>query len=129
MKENIFKGQPYLFEVSWEVCNKVGGIHTVISTKALSIKNKFKNSYILIGPDIRIKKKNPEFKENPEIYRTWKQHLADEGINVRIGQWKVEGRPTAIVVDFTPFFAQKNRILKYFWDKFQLILCNTNRKS
>lgn len=120
MKENIFKGQPYLFEVSWEVCNKVGGIHTVISTKALSIKNKFKNSYILIGPDIRINKKNPEFKENPEIYRTWKQHLADEGINVRIGQWKVEGRPTAIVVDFTPFFAQKNRILKYFWDKFQV---------
>ena len=26
-----------LFEVSWEVCNKVGGIHTVLSTKAKSL--------------------------------------------------------------------------------------------
>ena len=27
----------YLFEVSWELCNKVCGIHTVISTKAQTV--------------------------------------------------------------------------------------------
>ncbi|MBQ5895770.1 MAG: hypothetical protein IIW75_04270, partial [Bacteroidaceae bacterium] len=27
----------YLFEISWEVCNKVGGIYTVVSTKARTI--------------------------------------------------------------------------------------------
>ena len=40
----------YLFEVSWEVCNKVGGIHTVISTKAQTVTRKFADRYILIGP-------------------------------------------------------------------------------
>ena len=29
----------YLFEVSWEVCNKVGGIYTVIATKALYLES------------------------------------------------------------------------------------------
>ena len=29
----------YLFEVSWEVCNKVGGIYTVIATKSLFLKS------------------------------------------------------------------------------------------
>lgn len=38
----------YLFEVSWEVCNKVGGIHTVISTKAQTVTRKFADRYILI---------------------------------------------------------------------------------
>ena len=43
----------YLFEVSWEVCNKVGGIHTVISTKAQTATWKFADRYILIGPDLQ----------------------------------------------------------------------------
>jgi len=38
----------YLFEVSWEVCNKIGGIHTVISTKALTLVNELHNNFILI---------------------------------------------------------------------------------
>ncbi|CEN50355.1 hypothetical protein CCAN11_2130017 [Capnocytophaga canimorsus] len=51
----------YIFETSWEVCNKVGGIHTVISTKALSISKKFKDKYILIGPDLWQHTENHEF--------------------------------------------------------------------
>ena len=39
------KDPAYLFEVSWEVCNKVGGIHTVISTKVLSLAGEFKNNH------------------------------------------------------------------------------------
>ena len=42
----------YLFEASWEVCNKVGGIHTVISTKALTTTKKLGDRYMLIGPDL-----------------------------------------------------------------------------
>ena len=44
----------YLFEVSWEVCNKVGGIHTVVASKALSLKEKYGKRHILIGPDVWI---------------------------------------------------------------------------
>jgi hypothetical protein len=31
----------YVFESSWEVCNKVGGIYTVLSSKALTLVQKF----------------------------------------------------------------------------------------
>ena len=35
------KADSYLFETSWEVCNKVGGIYTVISTKVSSMQQMF----------------------------------------------------------------------------------------
>ena len=59
----------YLFEVSWEVCNKVGGIHTVISTKAQTVTRKFADRYILIGPDLQHEGANPEFEEDPDMLR------------------------------------------------------------
>lgn len=56
----------YLFETSWEVCNKVGGIHTVISTKAAKLVSRLKNNYILIGPDVwRGKMNTPSLKRIP----------------------------------------------------------------
>ena len=62
------KDPAYLFEVSWEVCNKVGGIHTVISTKVLSLAGEFKNNHILIGPDVwRYNEPNPEFTEDAHL--------------------------------------------------------------
>ena len=51
-KMNVSIEPDYIFETSWEVCNKIGGIHTVLSTKAKTIKNKFEDKYIVIGPDI-----------------------------------------------------------------------------
>ena len=52
MNEQELLTPNYLFEVSWEVCNKVGGIHTVISTKARTVQNKMGDNYILVGPDV-----------------------------------------------------------------------------
>ena len=51
MKTEIIKPD-YLFEVSWEVCNKVGGIYTVIATKSLYLKNEFSRRHIMVGPDV-----------------------------------------------------------------------------
>lgn len=42
----------YVFEVSWEVCNKVGGIHTVISTKSPFMSKEYGDNYIVLGPDV-----------------------------------------------------------------------------
>jgi glycogen phosphorylase/synthase len=70
----------YLFEVSWEVCNKVGGIHTVIATKALSVVSELKNNYILIGPDlIKEESGNPEFVEDPKLFYAWRRQ-AESGL-------------------------------------------------
>lgn len=42
----------YIFEASWEVCNKIGGIYTVLSTKAKTLQKLYKDRVIFIGPDV-----------------------------------------------------------------------------
>ena len=54
----------YIFESSWEVCNKVGGIYTVLSTRAKTLQNQLKDKVIFIGPEFWIEKENPLFKES-----------------------------------------------------------------
>ena len=109
----------YLFEVSWEVCNKVGGIHTVVSTKALSMAREFKDKHILIGPDVwRYNEPNPEFTEDPHLFKSWKIKAAQEGLRVKVGHWNVAGNPIVLLVDFTTFMGQKDQILGAFWEKF-----------
>ena len=41
-----------LFETSWEVCNKIGGIYTVLSSKAKTLHDIYKDKLIFIGPDV-----------------------------------------------------------------------------
>jgi len=116
-----YKTPDYLFEVSWEVCNKVGGIYTVISTKANTLVNKLENNYILIGPDVyRDGAYNPEFEEDKKLFKLWKDKAWEEGLRIRVGHWKIKGNPIVILVDFTPFFSQKDAILSKFWEVFRL---------
>lgn len=115
------KNPAYLFEVSWEVCNKVGGIHTVISTKVLSMVGEYKNNHILIGPDVwRYDVPNPEFTEDPHLFKSWRLKAAQEGLHIKVGRWNIAGNPVVILVDFTSFIPQKDQILTSFWEKFQI---------
>lgn len=109
-----------LFEVSWEVCNKVGGIHTVISTKAQTVTNLFGDRYILIGPDIGRDGANPEFEEDTKLMRGWREELYDKGLRVRIGRWKVSGNPIVVLVDFTSLFSSKNEVLAFLWESYRV---------
>ena len=120
MKDTILKPD-YLFEVSWEVCNKIGGIHTVISTKANILVNALHDNYICIGPDVwKETHGNPEFEEDRFLFRSWREQAGSEGIHIRIGRWKIAGEPIAMLVDFTPLFGEKDKIFTDLWLKFGL---------
>ncbi|HEX2968280.1 MAG TPA: alpha-glucan family phosphorylase [Bacteroidales bacterium] len=111
----------FLFETSWEVCNKVGGIHTVISTKALNIVEELGDNYILIGPDVwREDVTNPEFKPDDNIFAEWRTKATSEGLRVKIGRWNIAGNPVVILIDFTPYFGQQNEIFAKFWETYKL---------
>jgi len=111
----------FLFETSWEVCNKVGGIHTVISTKALNIIDELGDNYILIGPDVwREDVKNPEFISDESLFVEWKGRAASEGLRVKTGRWNIAGKPIVILIDFTPYFGQQNEIFARFWETYKL---------
>ena len=107
----------YIFEVSWEVCNKVGGIHTVISTKALTLSRELGDKYILFGPDVwREGGEHPEFAEDHGMLTSWKSHANAEGLRVRTGRWKIAGSPRVFLIDFTNFFNRKDEIFSKLWD-------------
>ena len=110
----------YLFEVSWEVCNKIGGIHTVIATKAKTVSRKLGDKYIVIGPDFAGESSNVEFEEDTNLLKQWRQSLYEEGLRVRIGRWKIEGSPIAVLADFTSFFQQKDEILAKLWESYHV---------
>lgn len=111
----------YIFEVSWEVCNKVGGIYTVLSTKAKTLQEKFYDKIFFIGPDLWKDKNNPLFIENTGLFREWKEYACkNDNLFVRIGRWNVPGNPIAILVDFQPFFEKKNEIYTQMWEKFKV---------
>jgi glycosyltransferase involved in cell wall biosynthesis len=111
----------YIFESSWEVCNKVGGIYTVLSTRAKTLQNVFPDRIFFIGPDVWLGKENPLFTEDEKMLLAWRKHATEEdGLKIRIGRWNVPGHPIAILVDFTSYYAQKNDIYTQAWIDFQV---------
>ncbi|MDR0694285.1 MAG: alpha-glucan family phosphorylase [Prevotellaceae bacterium] len=119
MKEKL--DPDYLFEVSWEVCNKVGGIYTVISTKALNMGKDLKHNHILIGPDVwRDTESNPDFIEDARLLKSWRAKAAQEGLRIRVGRWNITGNPVTVLVDFTAFFENKDKIFARFWETYKL---------
>ena len=111
----------YIFESSWEVCNKVGGIYTVLSTRAKTLQDAFADKIFFIGPDLWLGKENPLFIEDKSVFNDWRKHaLKSEGLRVRVGRWNIPGNPITILVDFTPFYAQKNAIYGQAWCDFQV---------
>ncbi len=110
-----------LFETSWEVCNKVGGIHTVISTKAKSILDQSDFEYILIGPDLwRDEGENPEFEPDPELFKDWKEQFQNKAFSVKTGRWKIPGRPKAMLIDFYSLISRKDEIFSKYWEDYKL---------
>ena len=108
-----------IFETSWEVCNKVGGIYTVVATKSLYLRSEYNRHHIMVGPDVWMDTdSNPDFLEDPTLYRGWKAQAAAEGLRVRVGRWNVPGKPTAILVDFKQFLTRQDEILTEFWKRF-----------
>ncbi len=89
-----------LFEVSWEVCNQVGGIYQVLRSKAATMVERWQDDYLLVGPYL------PEMADvefEPETATDW---IADvvatagaEGRRVRHGRWLVAGRPRVLLID------------------------------
>lgn len=109
-----------VFESSWEVCNKVGGIYTVLSTRAKTLQERLHDNLVFIGPNCWGDKKSPFFIEDSSLLKDWKESLEGSELKVQVGRWDIPGQPVAILVDFVCFFEQKDRIYTHLWEDFQV---------
>jgi phosphorylase/glycogen(starch) synthase len=109
-----------LFEISWEVCNMVGGIHTVLATKLADSKARYGDEYVTIGPDIA------HMVEAPNVFEeeVWEPRLlltlADTGVHVRMGRWKTPERPRTLLINYSDLYARKDQILAHYWERCKL---------
>ena len=108
----------FIFETSWEVCNNVGGIYTVLSTRAKTMQDKMRDKVIFIGPDCWQDKANPFFIEDVSLFQEWKEVARQSGLHVRIGRWSVPGSPIAFLVDSSPFSSRKNSLYGKLWEDY-----------
>lgn len=119
--DNITTTPEYLFESSWEVCNKVGGIYTVLSTKARTLQQFFKDKLIFVGPDVWTKTNAPDFIEDTVLFADWRVYTkTTDNLNVKIGRWNVPGKPPVILVDFKPFFQERDTLFYSMWENFHV---------
>ena len=119
MEKNYLKPD-FIFESSWEVCNKVGGIYTVLSSRAKTLQDEMKDHIIFIGPDFWKENESPYFKEEKSLFAEWQWAAKEQGLKVRVGRWTVPGEPIAVLVDFNPFFEKKNEIYGWLWEHYQV---------
>ena len=115
------KRPEYIFETSWEVCNQVGGIYTVLSTRAKTLQASYKDKLMFIGPDFWQQQESPYFSESASLLKEWKAYTYQKtGISIRVGRWDIPGTPIAVLIDFTPFLQPEflHPIYAQVWDAF-----------
>ena len=108
----------FIVESSWEVCNKVGGIYTVLSTRARTLQELMSDRILFVGPDCWADKPCPYFREDGKVLKGWHERAAADGLMVRIGRWSIPGEPIAILVDFQQYYEKKNDIYTWLWDRY-----------
>jgi len=108
------KQPDYIFETSWEVCNRVGGIYAVLSTRAASMQAEHPDKVFFFGPDFG-DHSDIYFKEDKSLLKKWNAPL-----QVRIGRWKVPGEPIAILLKFDALWPKKDEIYAWAWNNFQV---------
>ncbi len=116
MQNDVKYVADYIFETSWEVCNKVGGIYTVLSTRANSMQQFYKDKVLFVGPDVFKDSENPWFTEDKRLFGEWRTFAkTNQNLDVRVGRWNVPGKPIAILVKYEKFFEKKNDIYGQMW--------------
>jgi glycosyltransferase involved in cell wall biosynthesis len=111
----------YLFESSWEVCNKIGGIYTVLSTKARTLQERFHDNIVFIGPDLEEDAAGSGFVEDGELFPDWKEAAQrDEQLNIKVGRWDIPGKPPVVLIDFKPFLSERDGFFYALWEDFRV---------
>lgn len=108
--------QPLLFEVGWEVCNPVGGIYTVLRSKAPSMIARWDQRYCLIGPynaaaaEVEFEPVAPTGIMSDTLGR-----LQAKGIKAHYGHWLVTGRPHVVLLDYLSVFDHLAEVKYQLW--------------
>ena len=106
----------WVFEVAWEVCWQLGGIYTVLRTKAAAMLRRHENRYWLIGPynpvtaPVEFEPEEPKGAVGEAL-----QRMKNNGIPCYFGRWMIAGRPQVILIDYRALFRDLDKYKYLMW--------------
>lgn len=91
----------YVFECSWEVVNKVGGIYTVLRTKAPVSTDELGDQYCMLGPynEERVKLEVEVLEPDTASMKYTLEQMQEWGYRVIYGRWLIDGYPKVVLFD------------------------------
>ncbi len=104
-------------ECGWEVCWQLGGIYTVLRSKAPVTTKRWGNRYCLLGP-YNAASAATEFEESSRTgpFGRAVELLESRGIRAKFGHWLITGKPQVVLIDYQAS-AQRLADYKYFlWE-------------
>lgn len=119
--KNISANRPsMIMETSWEVCNKVGGIYAVLSTRSATMIEEYGHDNILfVGPWFSLNAQS-DFRPHPESQAIESAISSKIGLPIHIGHWDVPGQPMCILVDYKPLYEQTGALYYEMWEKYEI---------
>lgn len=107
---------PLLLEVAWEVCSKVGGIYTVLRSKAPATVSRWGDQYCAVGP-YREASARVEFEPRPttEPFKSAIEQMAASGLRMHYGRWLISGRPQVVLVDVGSIQLRLAQVKYHLW--------------
>lgn len=110
-----FLPKAHLIEVSWEVCNQVGGIYTVIRSKVPCVMEHWAGRYCLVGPYVNknILAELDLMDDVQDIFGQAAAVLRKKGYHVHYADWLVTGKPRVILINPNVIEDQVMHVVKY----------------
>lgn len=118
-----------LCEISWEVCNQMGGIYTVIRTKIPPLVKQFGDNYCLIGPAVNsdVAAEFDPIDDYSDAYGQAVVKMRDMGYEVMYGRWLVTGRPKVILLNPTNVYNRLDNIRRHLLEDHGIDSANTDK--
>ncbi|MEO0652264.1 MAG: alpha-glucan family phosphorylase, partial [Planctomycetota bacterium] len=111
---------PTLFEVGWEVRQPYGGDRAIVAGKARTSVERYGERYVIVAPlGVEASGLAPGFVEEAEPeHEAFVRACSERGLKVRVGRWRIPGRPRVVLVDFSSQADSRDDVLAKLWERF-----------
>src|SRR5262245_9323690 len=104
-----------LVEVAWEVCNQVGGIYTVIRSKAPAMAENVNGPFCMVGPYVskNIQSELESLDDIQDIFGQAAANLRKRGYDVHYAEWLITGKPRVVLLNPNVIEDKALNVIKY----------------
>jgi glycogen synthase len=130
VKPKINQRTNLLIEVAWEVCNQVGGIYTVIRSKAPAMMENHGSNYCMIGPYLSksIMAELEPLEQANDVFGQAAANLSKKGYEVIYAEWLITGKPRVVLLNPNAIEEKAMAVIKYLlWKNHNISIPDGNK--